>query len=559
MTTPRAPLTPTLPTGRIADPTHVPCAAPLRWSRGNLSEFLPGVVTPLTWDFWSHSERAGRRIYYRLGLATRAELTPPSDPASRTTNVFHGRPVANVDALRGFIDRAPGDAGDSFERQLLGESDLPKGAPRRVRKRTAQMTAKTLLWTLTFPRELERTARETDAWWRGIVTRTRDADLDACKAMLTEIVERLVAVSVVAGFGTLGGQIAFARLEAAVPEARRSALPELVSAGAALAELQLLDALWETAHGKRSLSAFLTEYGFYGPSAGECSEPSWRESPSQLNDVIAGFQTTGAAQRPSARSAERHARAARALDAVSATMSPRARRNLVRAVKRVERYTVWREAGKAASLQAYDAMRATARRMGQLLVTSGDLRDVDDIFYFTLGELAAAPLSDMEATAHWRRARRQFYSELTMPDAFIGEPIVHLARAHEADAGAAPPLAAGESLQGTGVSPGTVEGFARIVRDPRRAGHLRAGDILVCAVTDPAWSALFARAGGLITDIGGMLSHGAVIARELGLPAVVNTRGGTARIPDGARVRIDGSSGAVTILAPPSDNGGAKP
>lgn len=524
----------------------------MRWSRGNLSEFLPGVLTPLTWDFWRNSERAGRRIFYRLGLADRSELSPPEDPAERTTNIFHGCPVANVDALRGFVDRAPGDAGNSFERQLLGETDLPP-APRRAqpRKRPLRIMWKGGLWFRSFPAELRRMVEATGPWWRGIITRAETATLDDCKAMLREIVERLIDVSVVAGFGTLGGQLAFARLDRLLPASHRDVLPSLVSGGAGLAEIQLLDALWEVAQKKRSRADFLATHGFYGPGVGECSQASWREDPSPLEAAIEAFRVNSGSPAPSHQSRMRAERARKALAALAAHLPCRHFARLGKAIAQVDKFTVWREAGKACSLQTYDAMRATVRRIGAVLQQSGHLANANDAFYFTVKELSAAPFDGMDATAMWRRARRTFNATLEIPDAFIGPPIARAKRIHAHGDVIGEQMTPGETLHGIGVSPGVVEATARVVYDSGGAQHLRAGEILVCVVTDPAWAALFARAGGVVTDIGGMLSHGAVVARELNLPCVVNSRGGTRRIPDGARIRIDGTSGEVTILAVP--------
>lgn len=197
----------------ITDPTHIPCDLAVRWSRGNLSEFLPGVVTPFTWDFWLTNQAASQRIYYRLGLASRSERGVPSRPEHRMTSIFHGWPVANVDALRNMIDRAPGDAGDSFERQLLGESDLPKQInPPARRKHPVRIAVRSGLWFLTFPREIRRQLALTETWWRNFIPLVATSSIKACSALLDEAVARNESVSVQAGFGLFGGQMLFGRL-----------------------------------------------------------------------------------------------------------------------------------------------------------------------------------------------------------------------------------------------------------------------------------------------------------------------------------------------------------
>jgi len=102
-------------------------------------------------------------------------------------------------------------------------------------------------------------------------------------------------------------------------------------------------------------------------------------------------------------------------------------------------------------------------------------------------------------------------------------------------------------LVGSPVSPGIAEGAVRVILDPRGA-TLAPGEILVCPGTDPAWTPLFLIAGGLVTEVGGLMTHGAVVAREYGIPAVVGVTGATVRLRTGQRVRVDGTSGRVTVL-----------
>jgi len=109
-------------------------------------------------------------------------------------------------------------------------------------------------------------------------------------------------------------------------------------------------------------------------------------------------------------------------------------------------------------------------------------------------------------------------------------------------------VSATRQLVGVGVSPGVVEGAARVLLDPSE-GELLPGEILVCSITDPSWSSYFLIAAGVVIDIGGPLSHGAIVARELGIPCVINTVDGTRRLRTGDRLRIDGSSGKVEILS----------
>jgi phosphoenolpyruvate synthase/pyruvate phosphate dikinase len=105
-------------------------------------------------------------------------------------------------------------------------------------------------------------------------------------------------------------------------------------------------------------------------------------------------------------------------------------------------------------------------------------------------------------------------------------------------------------IVGHAASPGSATGTARIVRSLDQADKLTPGDVLVCQMTMPAWTPLFAQVSAVVADSGGALSHCAIVAREYGLPCVAGTMIGTSAIPDGARVHVDGSAGIVRILGP---------
>ena len=111
----------------------------------------------------------------------------------------------------------------------------------------------------------------------------------------------------------------------------------------------------------------------------------------------------------------------------------------------------------------------------------------------------------------------------------------------------------GAVLPGIGASTGQVTATARVLAGPADFGRLQPGDVLVASITTPAWTSLFAMAAAVVTDIGGPLSHSSIVAREYGIPAVLGTNVATRRIPDGARVRVDGDTGTVTLLDEPGD------
>ena len=114
-------------------------------------------------------------------------------------------------------------------------------------------------------------------------------------------------------------------------------------------------------------------------------------------------------------------------------------------------------------------------------------------------------------------------------------------------------LMVGDTLQGFGGCPGVTEGIARIVIDPSTPGSLGTGDILIAPLTDPSWTPLFVPAEAVVVDVGGQMSHAVIVSRELGMPCAVAVTDATRKIKDGSRIRVDGSSGVVTILDTPNE------
>ncbi len=213
------------------------------------------------------------------------------------------------------------------------------------------------------------------------------------------------------------------------------------------------------------------------------------------------------------------------------------------------------------------------REFGALLAHHRFLEDAEDIFYLQRHEicdalvdlrLAWAAGSEGRGVGYWPPivARRKHVMEAmrrftpppalgTVPDA-ITEPMtimlwgITTERVRE---WAAEDRDSGARLTGFAGSPGTVEGTARVVLDVERLGDLLPGEILVAPVTSPSWTPVFGRIAAAVSDIGGIMSHAAIVSREYGLPAVVGTGNATSRIHTGDRLRVDGSAGTVTILA----------
>jgi pyruvate,water dikinase len=199
-------------------------------------------------------------------------------------------------------------------------------------------------------------------------------------------------------------------------------------------------------------------------------------------------------------------------------------------LERARRGTRLREQLKSESVRRLALCRSTLLDAGRRLVARGTLEAVDDVFFLRLGELRGALLDRPEA--RWQRtvARRRAEHRQWVP---LSPPPVVVGRLDPATA-LPPPVPDAPVLSGLAVSGGVVEGIARVVLRSDDQTRVAPGEILVAPFTDPGWAPWFVAAAALVVDLGGMLSHGSIIAREYGIPAVVNVGCGTRRIKSGS-------------------------
>jgi pyruvate,water dikinase len=218
-----------------------------------------------------------------------------------------------------------------------------------------------------------------------------------------------------------------------------------------------------------------------------------------------------------------------------------------RTIDRVRTYIGYREYPKYGMISRYFVYKQALMGEAERLVQSGVLREADDIFFLTFHELHDVVRTQEVDHELVRRRRDEFRSfEALSPPRVLtsdGEAVAGSYRRDDLPPGA---------LVGLPVSAGTVEGRARVILDMADA-DIEPGDILVTAYTDPSWSPLFVAVDGLVTEVGGQMTHGAVVAREYGLPAVVGVEDATRLIEDGQRIRVDGTHGTVELLGPEPD------
>jgi pyruvate,water dikinase len=297
---------------------------------------------------------------------------------------------------------------------------------------------------------------------------------------------------------------------------------------------------------RRAFQAFLEQYGMRGTGEIDITRPRWREAPGQLIPAIEGHLRGGATgqHRDEFRAGQEEAEraSARLLGRLRATPGGALKARVMRRLIAVYRSRIGlREHPKYYIVRILDFVKRAILEEGSGLVGAGLLRSPDEVFWFSLEELEGI-LRTRRVDSSVLDARRDRFEH----DASLRPPRVITSEGEvvTATAGAAVPEGA---LAGTAASAGVVEGRARVVRK-LEGSKLEKGEILIAPYTDPAWTPLFPLASGIVTEVGGLMTHGAVVAREYGIPAVVGVDRATEAIPNGALVRVNGSEGYVEIV-----------
>jgi pyruvate,water dikinase len=295
---------------------------------------------------------------------------------------------------------------------------------------------------------------------------------------------------------------------------------------------------------QEGLTDFLGAFGHRAVAEIDVGMPRWSDDPRHVLGVLTNYLRL---DDPAAAPDALFARGARDAEAMIETLAGRASRHgrirasLVRgALRRARQLIGIRELPKYYMVRALAEVRRQVAAVGAHLAAGGRITAADDVFFLDLAEARAAldgtDLRDVVAS------RREAYA---LEERRRRVPRVLLSDGTEPEA-AHPASAPDGSLAGTPASAGTVTGIARVVLDPVGA-HLEPGEILVAPSTDPGWTPLFLTAGGVVMEMGGANSHGAVVAREYGLPAVVGVPDATTLITTGQRITVDGTSGTITV------------
>ena len=543
------------------------------WSRANFKETMPELPSPLGLSFLElFMERYILSPYRRMGCRI-----PEGVSSFRT---FEGRPYINMTLFHSLIVQLRGDPSLLTE-QMGGEvlGRVPEAHPigwfALGRAGVVAMA------------EMRKAVQHGPAWFaymKGMVAENRADRLQTLS--VEDIVQRLDAIGQWLDgheltFGIAGGvsqclQALGRLLPRWLGEDWRALLNGALQGQAAVISAQQIIRLaniadmvrrdaqataWFTAEAwdptevrrrlegtdiLRAFDRYLEDYGHRGVGESDPMSPRFADRPELLWSVLRA-QILAPTSHTSADILQRQtAIREQALIEIRARFGWRLHRWIIFSwwYRRLCRFFALREANRHHLMYYSAAARSLLLRLGELLVELGRISSREDIFYFRIEERAAllsGDSSDWREVILARRTERTRYAMISVPDTIRNWNEAVFGRA------AGSVVVSEGILHGIPISGGQVVGPVRLIRSMEDWSRVRRGDILVVSVIDPGMAPLFGVASGLVAEMGGTLSHGAIIAREYGLPAVVNVSGITTRLTEGDRIRLDADRGEITI------------
>ncbi|MCB1703831.1 MAG: hypothetical protein KDI17_03160 [Halioglobus sp.] len=525
----------------------------------NVSEMMPGAVCPLTGSF------TGWGIDYGLQhMQVAVGARPAIVKDWQVTAWGYGHLFLNMSGNVVMSAAVLGSSVEQAAQSLCGRlvPELKPFPPQPLLRRVFN-TAKLLRYCLRAPAVVDDFDRELDAFaiehkadsramWAQLAGKLRFFDhamavhiqSSALSGFLCSIVENMVsgrsnestqeeqgeAVRLLSGASGVESAVMLEQLDALIDQivAHPQAQREFQQAPVAAAQAWLLG----TPETAAAYTRFLDEHGHRGYRELCMRDPSWGDDPAPL---IQSMQAAVHARLVTGGHAPMHTTA---ID--WSTLSRGLRWVLPKAHNAIRR----REHTKSQLVDVAHRFKRAFHHLGELLQAEGALPDADLVNFFTVVELpgfVAAPDAAAVGRALARREALAFQQRFEFPEISVGMPEPLEVRTVDNTDGV---------LHGRPASRGVVEGIVRVAHTLAEAAALQPGEILVTPITDIGWTPYFSLIGGLVTDLGSAVSHGAVIAREYGLPCVVNSRDGTRFFNTGDRVRLDGDKGVVERLSP---------
>ncbi|MEU4835434.1 PEP/pyruvate-binding domain-containing protein [Streptosporangium sp. NPDC023615] len=533
--------------GRQVEEWNDSLAGDCLWTSANLGEAIPDVMTPCTWSLvqifigeaMSSSRLPGFKVVGNIGGRFYMNLSV----------AFSVARAMGMSRRLGAIEQVFGRLPAGLEVPLLPVSRLR--IIRSVLPLAVTVRRRVAAGTRRMPGFLATARRRCEALRERASTAATTGELVALweSELLPFFVE---ACRVMEAAGRQGGTaLVMTRQRLYRLAGKRDAEAMLTGSGddGELASLGTIVGLERLAAGEIDRETFARLYGHRGTHEFEVSLPRPGEDPDWIDAQLAALSADGG------RTALLFERRREARDAAWKRFAERHPRKAARTRERLARWNTIvrdRETSRSEVIRAFWALRAFVLRAGELTGHG------EDLFFLSIQEILAVLRGDGSPLAKVgvRRATYERYAALpAYPTVIVGgfDPVRWAAdpdrRRDLFDArGRVTPVS--ETVTGFPGSPGVVEGVARVIAGPEDGHRLAPGEILVTTLTNIGWTPMFPRAAAVVTDMGAPLSHASIVARELGIPAVVGTGNATARLRDGDRIRVDGERGTVEVLAP---------
>ncbi|HEY0755451.1 MAG TPA: PEP/pyruvate-binding domain-containing protein [Ktedonobacteraceae bacterium] len=567
------------------------------WTRTNLGENFLDPVTPLSATLWP--------TFFVLGhLPSKEERAPGAPPLPMPGERFYGRMYVNEGAVihgalemgipTSFLDMTWGSSGrgirssDDTIHFLRGLRRLPSmiGEARKTAKEQAKQRPETPKQPKQKQprRSPEQFFAQIDAWVEGFqcldLSQIDDHALWDYVPLWIEhgkdILRPILVTSVLAGIsfyflernvnkwtGQAGQATALVQALSGVYTAEvgsmlwqmartlsEAGLAGSVQEHSAEEALELLRVRTEAQPFLAEFEAFLQRHGYRCPNDAELHNPSWAEQPAQVIEMLKSYLRMDESAPPLATEQRRKLEREETTKRLKAQINPLRRPLFNWLLKQAQDKTRLRDNNRSYVAKFFFPMRLLLTEFGRRWTARGWLAAPDDIFFLTLYEindiistenpltLGTNPLTTTAA----RRTAFDYWHTISAPAA-LGPGGVPLPD----------PQPTGDYLQGLPASAGRIRGTARLVESIHEAATLVPGEILVTRATDPGWTPIFPLVSGLVLETGGLLSHGAIIAREYGVPAVINVPGALSSIKNGQMIEVDGASGRVYLDLSESD------
>jgi len=537
------------------------------WTRKIAAEVIPGLIHPLTWSINRPLTCGVWGELFTVVLGDRAQGLD----FNATATLHYSRAYFNA-SLLGQIFRRMGLPPESLE--FLTRGARFSRPPWRSTMRNLPGLLRLLLCELRLERDFEQDFRQ---YFAPALNSTFQQPLTESSAVLLERIDSVLELLRRATYYSILAPLSAALRQAVwrVPDSEidRQKTPELSSLQALTAlaaaarqvlsqiseveQLSVFEQLAQVAAGREILQQFdqlVERYGYLSQVGTDIAVPTWKEEPQLVRELFVQLLERG--DEPPQRS-------------VSDLALPQA---LAAGVRRQERSALERQERRRGFVQrrvdlkgrvteVYSQLLAQLRwcfvALEQVWLQSGLLSESGDIFFLELDEVRwlvegsdTVLLKQVGQIVEGRRSQLQQDSQLepVPPLVYGNTPPSSLGALTRFVGGVLAVHSPNQQLQGIGASPGQVEGRVKVLRSFVSVPEIDRETIVVVPYTDSGWAPLLARSGGVIAEVGGRLSHGAIVAREYGIPAVMDIHNATILLPEGARVRIDGSQGIVEIL-----------